>query len=345
VARCTRSRSGSSRSWPNHSASAGLCTSTGERVVGRSTPGSVTRWPTSELTSVDLPAPVEPPTTASSGASRVDHARDDVVLELVDHLQRGRALLVDAGELERQHGASWSAPRRRTRAVSIFVESLMPAGSWSGGHGVIGPAPPVRGRRSTAAPRDPGHEGLAAFARSRGRGAAQVAVVQEPELDRGLLVVAHRALGPASAADLLGVRAALRRAQVDDPADVGGRDQAALAASPSAAAASGARSARTRPRSRPQEERRRHQHDVDAGKPSPPRSSEVFQAAWQATARVADQRRSRATARGWAGDRDADADAGERGEERVRERAEQAADHEGAVSADGAAGPAPSVPL
>ncbi len=47
----------------------GLKTSTGERVVGRSTPGSVTRSPTRELTRVDLPAPVEPPTTVSSGAS------------------------------------------------------------------------------------------------------------------------------------------------------------------------------------------------------------------------------------------------------------------------------------
>ena len=33
-ARWTRSSSGSSRSWPNHPPSAGLCTSTGERVVG-----------------------------------------------------------------------------------------------------------------------------------------------------------------------------------------------------------------------------------------------------------------------------------------------------------------------
>ncbi len=71
VCRVTRSSSGSSRSWPNHFASSGWCTSTGERVVGRSTPGVVTRVPTSELTRVDLPAPVEPPTTASSGASRV----------------------------------------------------------------------------------------------------------------------------------------------------------------------------------------------------------------------------------------------------------------------------------
>ena len=71
VAWVTRSRSGSSRSCPNHSASAGLCTSTGERVVGRSTPGSLTLLPTSEFTSVDLPAPVDPPTTVSSGASIV----------------------------------------------------------------------------------------------------------------------------------------------------------------------------------------------------------------------------------------------------------------------------------
>ena len=71
VLRETRSSSGSRRSWPNHCASAGLCTRTGDRVVGRSTPGWVTRVPTSELTSVDLPAPVEPPTTVSRGASIV----------------------------------------------------------------------------------------------------------------------------------------------------------------------------------------------------------------------------------------------------------------------------------
>ena len=43
----------------------------GARVVGRITPGALTRRPTSELTSVDLPAPVDPPTTASNGASMV----------------------------------------------------------------------------------------------------------------------------------------------------------------------------------------------------------------------------------------------------------------------------------
>ena len=53
----------------NQAASEGWWMSTGERVVGRRTPGRVTSRPTTELTSVDLPAPVEPPTTASSGAS------------------------------------------------------------------------------------------------------------------------------------------------------------------------------------------------------------------------------------------------------------------------------------
>ena len=41
----------------------------GTRVVGRSTPAALTRAWTRLLTRVDLPAPVEPPTTTSSGAS------------------------------------------------------------------------------------------------------------------------------------------------------------------------------------------------------------------------------------------------------------------------------------
>ena len=69
LARSVRSRSGSTRARSNHPTSSGWWTSTGERVVGRSTPGSLTRLRTSELTRVDLPAPVEPPTTASRGAS------------------------------------------------------------------------------------------------------------------------------------------------------------------------------------------------------------------------------------------------------------------------------------
>ncbi len=65
----TRPSPARTRSPVNHASSAGWCTSTGERVVGRSTPGRLTTAPTRELTRVDLPAPVEPPTTASSGAS------------------------------------------------------------------------------------------------------------------------------------------------------------------------------------------------------------------------------------------------------------------------------------
>ncbi len=66
----TRARPGRMRSSSNQCRSPGWCTSTGEVVVGLRTPGRLTRSPTTELTSVDLPAPVEPPTTASRGASR-----------------------------------------------------------------------------------------------------------------------------------------------------------------------------------------------------------------------------------------------------------------------------------
>ena len=58
-----------SRPLRNHAVSAGWQTSTGARVVGRSTPAALTGARTRLLTSVDLPAPVEPPTTMSSGAS------------------------------------------------------------------------------------------------------------------------------------------------------------------------------------------------------------------------------------------------------------------------------------
>ena len=63
-----RLRDGSTRSELNHRTSNGWCTSTGQRVVGRSTPDGLTSAPTNELTTVDLPAPVEPPTTTSTGA-------------------------------------------------------------------------------------------------------------------------------------------------------------------------------------------------------------------------------------------------------------------------------------
>ncbi len=67
----TRARPGRIRWSVNQRASSGWCTSTGDRVVGRITPGAETTRRSSELTRVDLPAPVEPPTTASRGASMV----------------------------------------------------------------------------------------------------------------------------------------------------------------------------------------------------------------------------------------------------------------------------------
>lgn len=69
----TRGSPGSTSSDMNHAVSSGLTASVGASVVGRSTPGSETSAPTRELTSVDLPAPVDPPTTASSGASSVSN--------------------------------------------------------------------------------------------------------------------------------------------------------------------------------------------------------------------------------------------------------------------------------
>jgi hypothetical protein len=65
-----RSRPGSSCAEVNQGMSSGWQTSTGARVVGRSTPAGLTGARTMLLTRVDLPAPVEPPTTTSSGASR-----------------------------------------------------------------------------------------------------------------------------------------------------------------------------------------------------------------------------------------------------------------------------------
>lgn len=59
-----------SSKWP---AESGWWTSTGDVVVGRSTPGRVTSEPMMLLTNVDLPAPVDPPITASAGASSEDN--------------------------------------------------------------------------------------------------------------------------------------------------------------------------------------------------------------------------------------------------------------------------------
>ena len=65
----TRASEGRTRASRNHRSSSGWWMSTGLVVVGRSTPERLTSRRRMELTSVDLPDPVDPPTTASSGAS------------------------------------------------------------------------------------------------------------------------------------------------------------------------------------------------------------------------------------------------------------------------------------
>ena len=64
-----RASPGRIRASSNQRTSSGLHASTGTRVVGRSTPDGLTTAPTRLLTSVDFPAPVDPPTTISAGAS------------------------------------------------------------------------------------------------------------------------------------------------------------------------------------------------------------------------------------------------------------------------------------
>ena len=60
---------GSTRSDMNQARAAGEHTTTGRRVVGRTAPDRDTLRSSSEFTRVDLPEPVDPPTTTSRGAS------------------------------------------------------------------------------------------------------------------------------------------------------------------------------------------------------------------------------------------------------------------------------------
>ena len=115
VWRSTRSSSGSRRSWPNHFASSGWWTSTGDRVVGRSTPG---------VGDAGADQGVDQRRLAGAGRAADDReqrrveghqARDHVVLELVDHLGAGAALLVGPGELERQPGLLQGAAQAHQR--------------------------------------------------------------------------------------------------------------------------------------------------------------------------------------------------------------------------------------
>ena len=70
VSRSVRTSSGSTAPERNQSRSSRLQIRVGAVVVGRRTPARVTTSPSREFTIVDFPAPVDPPTTTSSGASR-----------------------------------------------------------------------------------------------------------------------------------------------------------------------------------------------------------------------------------------------------------------------------------
>ena len=107
----------------NQPASAGWWTSTGERVVGRSTPLRRDLCPTRELTSVDLPAPVEPPTTASSGASSAARRGQDVVVELLE--QRG----LRAPAPSRPRAGRAAAPPARTASRRVRTAASSPVSS------------------------------------------------------------------------------------------------------------------------------------------------------------------------------------------------------------------------
>ena len=247
VGRWTRSRSGSRRSWPNHPASAGLCTSTGERVVGRSTPGSVTRRADERVDQRRLAGAGRAAHHRQQRRVEGHHPRDDVVLELVDHLaQDGRG----ARRRRAAPAAARPAGGRRAGAPAPSASGCpRPVTGSSLAHrwGTTCPGKAMNGRtcaiRATYVVPARGEVGR--------RGAAQVAAVQEPELDHGLLVVAHRPQ-PLRATHRLGVRATLAAgAEVDDPADVGGRDQAARRRRPSSAAASMRRSERRAHTARP----------------------------------------------------------------------------------------------
>ncbi len=74
---------------------------------------------------------------------------------------------------------------------------------------------------------DPGDVGLAAGREVGGRGPPKIPVMEEPELDGRLLVVAHRPLRLRAAVLLGPGPRPAPGAEVDHPADVGGGEQAA----------------------------------------------------------------------------------------------------------------------
>ena len=95
-----RASPGRTRSPSNAGTSSGLQASTGARVVGRSTPAGLMIEPTRLLTSVDLPAPVEPADDDQRRRVEPAQPRQDVVVDLRDQVVADSPCLVGAGNVE-----------------------------------------------------------------------------------------------------------------------------------------------------------------------------------------------------------------------------------------------------
>ena len=86
----------------NQRTSSGWQASTGARVVGRRTPAGLTSVPTRLFRIVDLPAPVEPPTTIKSGRVHLPEPRQEIVVDLGDGVVARPPSLARAVQLERE---------------------------------------------------------------------------------------------------------------------------------------------------------------------------------------------------------------------------------------------------
>ena len=181
---------------------------------------------------------------------------------------------------------------------------------------------------------------LAADAEVVGRGAAQVAVVQVAELDGGGLVVPHAALGLGAAPLPRPPSGVATCAQVDEPGDVGRGQQATVGGVLKCLGQQGAFGApAVDGEGDDAQEGREHQRAVDDEEvPRARQGRGVPEAVQEGRDREAGERRQEPHPQAPRGDRESDADADEDGEEGVRERADHAAQDEGAGQRRGAAG-------
>lgn len=111
----------------------GVIRRAGLRVVGRMTPGRDTTRPSSELMRVDFPAPVDPPMTASNGASESGQPRQHIVVELSDHRlrrrrgRRGPRKRQGKTHVRQDGAAARSVPRQRGCAHRLPTPSAAPS--------------------------------------------------------------------------------------------------------------------------------------------------------------------------------------------------------------------------